>query len=188
MASSINFALMSPDEQKGKLYGYQDFLNSLEFPVQIMIQSRKLNISKYLGKLEEIERTQENQLLRFQISEYRQFIASLVDLGNITSKQFFVIVPYDNPLAAAKEGFLDKAKGLIFPARKVKEEMDTFKDDQKNLVLRVNTVLSGLSGMGISAAALDTQEIVELLYESYNPEVAGNQVLADIDKMRVERM
>lgn len=186
LASSINFSLMSEDEQVGKIYAFQDFLNSLEFPVQIIAQTRKLNISKYVEKVKEAERMQENELLRMQIAGYGEYIMSLVELANITTSNFYVVVPYSGSPAKAGGSPIDKIKSLLQPAAEVKIETAAFEKNKEELRLRVNHVTGGLSGMGIRSAALDTQEIVELFYSWYNPEVADNEVLADLNKLKVE--
>jgi hypothetical protein len=188
LASSINFALMSEEEQKGKVFAFQDFLNSLEFPVEILVQTRKLNIGKYVERVMEAERTQENELLRVQIAAYGEYILSLVELANITTSHFYVVVPYTPAIAGAdKKGPLEKIRSLLQPAAEVKAEVESFKKGREELHLRVNHVLGGLSGMGIRAAALDTQEIVELLYSWYNPEIASTEILADLEELKIER-
>lgn len=186
MASSINFALMSEEEQKGKVFAFQDFLNSLEFPIEIVVQTRKLNIAKYIERIKEAERMQENELLRMQIAAYEEYISSLVELANITTSHFYVVVPYAPP-TLGPAGPLEKIKSFLAPAKEVVRERETFEKSKEELHMRVNHVIGGLAGMGIRAAALDTQEIVELLYNWYNPEVATTEVLTDLEKLRVER-
>lgn len=185
MVSSINFALMSEDEQKAKLYAFQEFLNSLDFPVQFMIQSRLLNIAGYLEKVEEIERVQENELLRIQTAEYREFVKSLVELANISSNHYYVVVPYSGPGIERKESFPERLKSMLQPAKKVAEEKLSFEKSKEALDLRVSRVTSGLSGMGLRCAQLSTQEVVELLYATYNPDTAANQILADLERLEV---
>lgn len=185
MVSSINFALMSEDEQKAKVYAYQEFLNALDFPVQFVIQSRKLNISGYLEKIQEIERVQENELLRLQTAEYREFVKSLVELANITSNHYYVIVPYSGPGIEKKKGIMDRLKDMFQPAKVIAEERLSFKKSKEALDLRVNQVISGLTSIGLRCARLSTQEIVELLYNIYNPDTAENQILADLEKLEI---
>jgi hypothetical protein len=187
LASSINFSLMSEDEQVGKIYAFQDFLNSLEFPIQIIVQTRKLNIIKYAEKIKEAGRIQENELLRMQIAGYGEYILSLVELANITTSNFYVVVPYSQSPGQSISGPLDKIKNILRPEAEVKEKTEAFDKSKEELHLRVNHIVSGLSGMGIRSAALDTQEIVELFYNWYNPEVSTNQVLADLDELKVVR-
>ena len=94
MVSSLNFALKSDEEQKAVIYQFQNFLNSLDFSLEIMVQSRRLNITGYYDKLSDLEKKQENELLKIQIGEYRKFIEKLVAGGSIMSKNFFVVVPF----------------------------------------------------------------------------------------------
>ncbi|NQU99254.1 MAG: hypothetical protein HQ538_00820 [Parcubacteria group bacterium] len=187
LASSINFALMSEDEQSGKIYAFQDFLNSLEFPIQIIAQTRKLNIIKYVDKIKEAGRMQENELLRMQIAGYGEYIVSLVELANITTNNFYVVVPYTPSPGQGVKSPIDKIKGFMRPAVETKAKTEAFEKSKEELHLRVSHVVGGLSGMGIRSAALDTQEIVELLYSWYNPEVSSNEVLADLKDLKIER-
>ncbi len=187
MCSSINFALMSEDEQKAKVFGYQDFLNSLNFPVQIVIQTRKLNIAGYLEKVKEAERMQDNELLRMQTAEYAEFIKSMVELGNITTSHYYVSIPYSPAGIEATESIMDKIKGIISPASKIKEEQVGFQKQQEELLLRVNTVISGLGGVGIQSAQLNTQEVVELLYSWYNPDESTTEILGELEKLKIEQ-
>lgn len=187
MCSSINFALMSEDEQKAKVFAYQDFLNSLNFPIEIVIQTRKLNISGYLEKVKEAERMQENELLRMQTAEYGEFIKSLVELANITTSHYYVVVPYSGPGLEATETIMDKFKGFFSPASKIKEAQVGFQKQQEELLLRVNSVISGLGGVGIQAAQLNTQEIVELLYSWYNPDESTTEILGELEKLKIEQ-
>jgi hypothetical protein len=189
LVSSINFALMSPDEQNAKLFAFQDFLNSLEFPIEIIVQTRTLNISQYLEKIKEAERMQENELLRRQISTYSEYISSLVEEANITTKHFYVVVPYSPPVAGGPSGGpFGKLKSLFSPAAKVEKEFETFEKSKEELYGRVSIVIAGLRGMGLRAAPLDTQEFVELLYSWYNPEVSTTEVLADLDALNLEKI
>lgn len=188
LVSSINFALLSLDEQNAKLFSFQDFLNSLEFPVEIIVQTRALNISQYLEKIKEAERMQENELLKRQISTYGEYISSLVEEANITTKHFYVVVPYTPPVSRGPAGPVEKLKSLFSPAAKVEKELEAFEKSKEELFSRVGIVIVGLRGMGLRAAPLDTQEIVELLYSWYNPEVSQTEVLADLDSLNLEKI
>lgn len=187
MASSVNFALMSGDEQKAMLFGYQEFLNSLEFPIQITIQSRIININNYLEKLSELERMQENELLKIQIGEYQTYIKSLVELANITTNRYYVVISYTgSPGSSGKESTMDKVKQFINPAREAKVEIESYDKAIQELNLRISRVVQGLRSMGIRAASLNTQEVVELFYTIYNPELSGSQVLAELERLNIE--
>jgi len=187
MASSVNFALMSGEEQKSMIFGYQDFLNSLEFPVQILVQSRILNIDSYLAKLEEVERMQENELLRVQTAEYREYVGSLIEMANITTNHYYVIVPYTgSKTGIVQSSIMDKAKEAINPAREAKVEIESYDKAIEDLRLRVNQVSGGLRSMGIQAAPLNTQEVVELYYATYNPELSATEVLAELESLKID--
>ncbi|MFH2104921.1 MAG: hypothetical protein ABII72_01660 [Parcubacteria group bacterium] len=186
MASSVNFALMSEDEQKSMVFGYQDFLNSLEFPIQIIVQSRILNIKAYLTKLSESEKMQENELLRMQIAEYREYIKQLVEMSNITTNHYYVVVPYMGAPKIGGMSVVERAKRMIAPAKEVKMEITNYDKAIQELSQRVTQVTGGLRGMGIRAAKLDTQETVELFYANYNPDLAGTEVLAELERLNID--
>src|SRR4030042_6166442 len=118
MVSSINFDLKSTQEQEAIISAYQGFLNSLDFPVQIIISTRKIDIDPYIDMLDEKEKTQPNELLRFQISEYRGFIKNLVGAANIMTKSFYIVVPFALT-EAKKEGFLNRIQIAINPKQAI---------------------------------------------------------------------
>ena len=186
MVSSINFALKSEDEQQATVQSYMQFLNGLEHPIQVVIQSRKMNIDAYMEALKEQERTIKNDLLRTQIADYRGFVNELVDLGQIMQKKFYVVVPYD-PATDKKKGFMTKLSAAIMPASVIKLNAKKFKERQDALLQRMNIVASGLTGMGLKSAMLDTQGLIELYYTVYNPAVFDTQKLAGLDNLRVEK-
>ncbi|HOK35183.1 MAG TPA: hypothetical protein PLL80_00315 [Candidatus Pacearchaeota archaeon] len=152
MASSINFSLMSQEEQEAIISQYQSFFNSLDFNIQILVQSRKLNISGYLKSLEEAEKKQESELLRIQAEEYREFIKSLSEMVNLMSKNFYVIVPF---------------YPSTFGKRELSEE--DFLRNKMQIDQRINYVMAGLSRTGVQSVQLGNEEIVELLWSFYNP-------------------
>lgn len=185
MVSSINFALKNEDEQNAIVSSYVSFLNSLEYPLQIVIQSRKLNIKPYLEKLTQMERSQNNDLLRTQIADYRSFVSELVQLGNIMSKNFFIIVPYD-PLSNKKRGFWSRFSELLSPAVIVRLKETRFLERKRELDMRVRLVESGLRGIGLESARLDTQSLIELLYNTFNPDLALVEPLPEVGQIQVE--
>ncbi|TAN33533.1 hypothetical protein EPN28_01835 [Patescibacteria group bacterium] len=185
MVSSVNFALKSEEEQNALVSSYVSFLNSLDFPLQVVVQSRQLYIKPYLEKLLTKEREQSNELLRAQTADYRSFITELVSLGKIMSKQFFVIVPYD-PLSNKKRGFWPRAMETINPATIITLKEDRFLQRKKDLDARVRQVEGGLASMNLEVARLDTQSLIELFYSTYNPDVAFSQYLAPANQMQVE--
>lgn len=185
LCSSINFALKSDDEQTATIQAYVGFLNSLDFPLQIVIQSRKLNIDGYLKKLGEAEKQQPNELLRVQISEYMAYIKELISLGEIMTKRFYVVVPY-NPHSDKRRSFRERLRSVFSAAGTVKLSRDDFAHYLESLEKRVGFVTSGLASVGVTSARLDTQSLIELYYTTYNPEVKEQQKLADLEKLQVE--
>ena len=185
LASSINFALKSEDEQNAILSGYISLLNSLDFSVQIIVQSRKLNIDAYLADLEQRANGETNDLLRTQIQEYRAFITELVTLGEIMGKRFYVVVPYA-PGKDAKKGFLAQLSGAFSPGKIITLSDKLFNRYREKLESRVATVVGGLSGIGVTAIPLPTQSLIELYYGSYNPELSQVQKLPKEEEMKLD--
>lgn len=187
MVSSINFALKSDDEQQAVIQGYMQFLNSLEHPIQISIQSRKMNIDGYLARLKAQEETISNELLKGQIRDYTSFIKELVDLGEIMQKRFFVVVPYGANEGAEKgKGFLVKLQNALYPASVVKLNAKQFAERRDALVQRAQGIAGGLESMGLAVAMLDTQGLIELYYNAYNPEMSETQPLESMDQLQIE--
>ena len=161
MSSSLNFALKSEDEQNAIIYQFQNFLNSLDFSTEIVVQSRILNITGYLNKLKEMEEKQENELLKFQTREYQNFIKELIAGGQILSKNFFVIVPFTL---------------IEIPGFK-KEKTQTLTEEQfqrakSQLWQRMEFVALGLRRCGLQCIPLNTAELIELFWSLYHPEEA----------------
>jgi hypothetical protein len=186
LVSSINFSLKSEDEQNAIISSYVSFLNSLDHPLQIVVQSRQLQIKPYLENLTKIEQEQPNELLRVQIADYRAFIAELVDIGEIMTKKFFVVVPYD-PLSNERKGFFARVQEVLKPLSTIRLKEKTFQQRKQELDGRMRQIESGLSGMGLSVARLDTQALIELYYSTYNPEISFAEELAPIEKLQVEQ-
>ncbi len=185
ITSSINFALKSEDEQNALISSYVGFLNSIDFPLQIVVQSRKLQIQTYLEKLLAIEKTQKNELLRVQTADYRAFVKELVDIGQIMTKRFYVVVPYD-PLSNKKKSFWSRFKEAIRPSVSLRIKEERFQDRKRELDMRLRQVQAGLGGMGLEVAQLDTQALIELYYTTYNPEIAFAEELAPVGELRFE--
>ncbi|MFH1451308.1 MAG: hypothetical protein ABIF89_01720 [bacterium] len=164
MVSSINFALKSEDEQDATIYQFQNFLNSLDFFCQILIQSRRLNITGYLERIKILEKTQPNELLRVQTNEYRVFIQRLIETGSILSKMFFVIVPYSS---SEQTGGKETKKELI---PELTEEV--FQRCRNQLLQRMEFVAVGLKRCGLQSIPLTTPEIIELLWSLHHPKEA----------------
>lgn len=185
LCSSINFALKSEDEQQAIIQAYMRFLNAIDFPIQIVIQSRRLNIDPYLAKLKEMGATQTNDLLRAQIAEYHTFVSELVSLGDIMSKRFFAIVPFD-PLSNKRKGWFSRMKEVFTPVFAVRVKEERFKARRDELLQRVNMVSNLLLSMGIKPTLVDTQGLIELYYTCYNPKLYDVQKMKPIGELQVE--
>ena len=183
--ASINFALKGEDEQNALISGYAQFLNSLEQPLQIVIQSRKLNIDEYLGRLKVAEKQQTNDLLRMQITDYISFTRELVELGEIMSKRFYVVIPY-SPISDKKKSFWSRLYSVFIPLAIAGMHAAQFTKYKQSLMQRVAHVQSGLSSLGLKSQLLDTQALMELYYSAYNPELAEVQKLPAVARLQVE--
>jgi len=186
LVSSINFDLKSSEEQDAIINQYQRFLNSLDFPIQIMISSRKLNIKPYLEILEEKEVQQENDLLKFQISEYKNFIQNLIKVSNIVSKFFYIVVPF-YPIESREQGPLSKVMAVFNSQQAVAEKKVLFETYKNQLWQRADHISAGLSGIGVHVTSLKTEEIIELLYNSYNPSIFTNAIIKRVEEIDLEK-
>ena len=167
MVSSLNFALKSPEEQEAIIYQFQNFLNSLDFPCQILVHSRRLNITGYLDGLEELEKKQKNDLLKVQTAEYQKFVEDLVKGGIIMTKNFYIIVPY--LVWETKEvTTVKKLKKVVVPSL-TKEE---FQRSKNQLWQRMEFLGLGLRRCGLTAIPLTTPELIELFWSLYHPQQA----------------
>ena len=188
--NSINFNLKSEDEQNAIIYSYQGFLNSLDFPVQIVIHSRKLDVDKYLDNVRSIGEKNENQLLKDQTMEYCEYIQKLVEYADIMEKKFYVVVPYD-PVRSRDMNMFAKFMQRISSSDSIdaiKRRHKEFEELNKNLSQRVSVVKSGLESCGLRIAQLTTPQLVELFYGIYNPETYRNEKVEDLEKVNVENL
>ena len=185
MVSGINFDLLSDTEQEVIINAYQNLLNSLDFSLQILVHSRKVNMDNYLETIKHIGEKEENELLRLQIEEYYNFIDELVKSTNIMVKRFYIVIPYSSsPIISATSGGLvsifDKlpfGKKTTPQEESQKKELD-FENQKMQLYYRVSAVMSALKPMGLNAIRLRTPELVELYYNFYNPEKQERKNLA----------
>ncbi len=168
LASSVNFALKSQDEQTATLSQFQNFLNTLDFTVQFYVQSRRLDIHPYIALLEERRASQVNDLMKTQIDEYIRFIRAFTEANNIMTKTFLVVVPYEPAVMQKRRSSL---LGKISPGSpsKASNEATNFEENITQLEQRVAIVQQGLSAAGISAQPLDTEVLVETFYKVFNP-------------------
>lgn len=174
LASSINFALKSTDEQQSILYQFQNFLNSLNFSIQIYSQSRRLDIRPYIALLEERMHDQVGDLMKMQTREYVEFVRSFTEATNIMTKSFFIVVPYTqvslNPTKNFKSSFFGKKSK---EEKKLEADSD-FEEKHSQLQQRIEVVEQGLVRCGVRVAPLGTEELIELFYKIFNP--------GDVDK------
>lgn len=166
MASSINFSLKSDDERQAILMQFQDFLNSLDFSIQILAQSRRLDIRPYIALLESRYKEQVNDLMKIQIEQYIAFVKSFTESTNIMTKNFFIVIPYDAAIISTKKGILSNFGGKE-ESKETKEE--NFEEKKNQLEQRMGVVEQGLVRCGVRVAKLGTDEVVELFYKIFNP-------------------
>ncbi len=188
--SSVNFNLKSEDEQNSIIYSYQNFLNSLEFPIQIHVQSRKLDIDKYVDSVKEKASQHENPLLKQQTLEYADYVEKLIEYADIMEKNFYVIVPFD-PYRAQKPNIFSKFMQSISSGDSIdsiKRRHHEFEEVKKHLMERVNSVKTGLESCNLRAAQLTTPQLVELFYRIYNPDTAHNEKIEDMGKIDIEEL
>lgn len=175
MCSSVNIALKSQDEQDALIFQYQNFLNGLDFPMQFVVHSRKLDITDYFNNLTASLKTQENSLLRIQTEEYIEFIKSFVNMQNIMSKNFYAIVPYyigeDIKLTWTDRLFGATSSSFISMSN------DAFQKHRNQLWQRVDNVIMGLRSLGVRSLPLSNDELVELFFDLYNPGERGKPFL-----------
>lgn len=186
LVSSINFALKSEDEQTAVIQSYVRFLNTLDAPLQILIQSRPFNIKPYLAYLDELRKVQRNELLKVQMADYIDFVKELVQMGEIMIRRFYLVVPY-NPLGDKKRGFFSRLSDVFSASTIVKLKQERFEKYREALFRRVDNTVSGLGSMGLKSVPLDTQSLIELFYNAYNPAEAETQKLPDLKDLRVEK-
>ncbi|MES2971842.1 MAG: hypothetical protein V4702_05975 [Patescibacteria group bacterium] len=196
MVKSINFDLMSPQEREAVEYSYQGFLNSLYFPVQIFVRSQKVDLRPYIDRLDKIRSEHDNMLLSLLMEDYIGFISDLSQQTNIMDKKFYVVVPYF-PIAdltkalTQSKNFFSGLKGLLNNKQQHvtihEADLNKAKDELRN---RVQAVLGGLQQCSIQGLPLDTQELIELYYDTYNPDTATRQPLknfADLSAPVIEK-
>lgn len=169
LASSLNFSLKSDDERNAIILQFQDFLNSLDFTVQISIQSRRLDIRPYIALLEDRYKEQINDLMKIQTREYIEFVRKFTETTNIMTKNFFIVVPYDPAILNIKGGMTSN----LFKKKTSSEEKESreinFEENRTQLEQRISVVEQGLSRCGIRVIKLGEEEVIELFYKIFNP-------------------
>lgn len=171
LASSLNFALKSEDEQAAIIMQFQNLLNSVEFPIQIFIQSRELDIRPYLALLENQLKEQTIELIKMQTREYIEFVKGFTENVNIMSKRFFIVIPYTPAVIKTAGGVKGFASGLVGGKNtgNAQTKLDAFEEARSQLEQRTAIVSQGLSRTGVRVAQLGTEELVELYYKLFNP-------------------
>ena len=168
MASSVNFALKSEDEQKAILSQFQNFLNTLDFSMQFYVQSRELNIEPYLAILAGRDSAQTNDLMKVQLREYIGFIRSFTNDVDIMTKSFFIVVSYSPPALNVKKG-VSNIFGSLFKQKDAVAQ-SSFEEHRSQLEQRVSVVEQGLSRIGVRTVLLGTSELIDLFYHIFNPD------------------
>ncbi len=169
MASSLNFALKSADEQQSIIYQFQNFLNSLNFSIELFMQSRRLDIRPYIALLEARYKEQTSDLLKIQTREYIEFVKSFTESTNVMTKVFFVVVPYSPPALFAKDTKFENILKSKTKEEKATSKTEAFEEARTQLEQRISVVEQGLTRCGIRVAQLGTEELVEVFYKLFNP-------------------
>jgi type IV secretory pathway VirB4 component len=186
MCQSINFDLMSPQEREAVEFSFQGFLNSLYFPVQIFVRSQKVDLRQYIEKLDKIRSEHDNMLLALLMEDYITFMEDLALQTNIMDKKFYVVIPFFKELdtqkaVQASKSFFSNAFGKKEQVVVINEQdLETAKTELRN---RVQAVMAGLQQCGVNSLPLDTQELIELYYDAYNPDTATRQKLKNFPDM-----
>jgi type IV secretory pathway VirB4 component len=165
--SGVNFDLFDQKDQEQTIYAFQTFLNSLDFPIQILVQSRPVNLDPYLQKLKDLSLKQPTEALRVETYEYMEFIEQLSRLGTIMDKNFYVILSF-SPTPTTPKGILEKLQ-FSFVGTPKQVILQHFEEAKKKLFERIQVVAGGLGGAGLEAIQLTTPELIELLFSCYNP-------------------
>lgn len=180
--SAVNFSLKSEEEQNSLIFQYQSFLNSLHFPVQIVMRSKRLDLNPYIKKVIAAKDKQKSELIKTQTEDYVDFISQLINLANIMKKTFYVVVSYD-PVSVKGPSVLNRLFNRSEQSADLKIAAPTFKKYKDELTQRANSVASGLGSMGLRSVQLTTEEIIELFYNIYNPGVADKEKFTDANEL-----
>jgi len=186
MCQSINFDLMSPEEQEAIEYSYQGFLNSLYFDIQVFVRSQHVDLRPYLQKMDKIRSQHDNMLLALLMEDYIQFMDAVSHQANIMDKKFYIIIDFHTTMSTQKA--VESSKGFLSTIMGKKEQhvvvneadLVAAKTELKN---RIQTVMSGLQQCQVNSAPLNTEELIELYYDAYNPDTATRQRMRNFDEL-----
>jgi len=169
--SAINFELRSEDEQIAIVQNFQNFINSVDFPIQIMVRSVQLDLSDYVRSLTEATDNMSNELLKIQATEYAKFVGELAQLSNIMAKSFYVVVPFYAVEIPTSRGIFDGIKGIFGKSKPLIDRFDdTYVEKYKTqLIQRTDLVMSNLVGLGLRTELLRGSDLMNLFYVLYNP-------------------
>jgi len=182
--SSANFALKSSSEKEMIIGNFQGVLNSLEFPIQILVQSRKLDLNPYIEKLKQLEDKQENDLLRIKMQEYIEYIKQMITEVNIMNKDFYIVVGFEP--VTLKDGLFGRFFRSLNPTNFIKMKRETFIKNRKILMSRVDQVASRFGSLDLKINLLSTEQIIALFYNSYNPDTVESIRLRDVSSIDVQ--
>jgi hypothetical protein len=182
--SSANFALKSTKEQDVIISTFQGVLNSLEEPIQILVQSRKLDLTNYIDKLKRLEDDQTNDLLKLKMQEYITYIQQMIQQINIMSKQFYVIVGFE-PIEIKTDGF-SRLQRVLSPARYIRQDEEKFKHNRGVAMAKADNLASKLRQLDLNVRILKTEELIGLMYNSYNPDTLESVRINDISALDIE--
>lgn len=182
--SSANFALKSAQEQQIIINNFQGVLNSFDFNVQILVQSRKLNLDSYIEHLKQLEDKQTNDLLRVKMQEYIDYIKQMLDQINIMKKDFYVIVGYES--TADKLGLFAGFLRALQPTNFIRKKSEDFIRDRNMLMQRAEQVMSRFGGLDLKVDLLNTEQLIALMYNSYNPDTLNSVRIKDVSDLDIE--
>jgi type IV secretory pathway VirB4 component len=180
-AEPINFDLKSEEEQTAIIYAYQGFLNSLEFPIQIVMQSKRLDLQQYLNRTEAAGKEVSNELLRLQLADYVDFVRHLISVANIMAKRFYIVVGHSNLSPGGLFSGLTSMLGRKQTGPVI--DQDSFDRMHQEIFSKAQITANGLARLGVQSRLLSTQELIELFYAAYNPDVAAEQRLTNVSAL-----
>ncbi|MFC1656394.1 hypothetical protein ACFL14_00290 [Patescibacteria group bacterium] len=186
MVSAMNFDLKSEKEQDAITVSFQRFLNSLEFPIQVVIQSRRVNMKPYLKSLYQRKKEIDNELILEQITSYTEYLQELISLANIMTNKFYVVVPFIPPVIKKESVVAEFMQSIGRQVPKI--EVTDFNNHYKELVERTSLIANSLHSVGVRAVQLNTQELIELYYNTYNPDIANQEELIKTEDIVTKKL